>query len=273
MGQMMDQMEEAMAVPPRGPARYSKLASLGLLMISLAPVLMLGAGLIFELDIREYVFFFVPLGIALVAAVLVRFFGTWAKIIGILAALVAAAPPVGLFWTAFGLEQPGSFFDFVPGVLVVAGAVIAIVFCITAIAASSRGHRGTKATGGERIAIRTVFVLLLVVVVVSGVLTYMGISTVSGTEPSATLSMKDLQFDPRNVEVEAGSTLLLQNNDPFFHTFTIDELGIDESLTLNDEATIDLPDKPGTYIFYCRPHTQNRKNPSQDDMAGTITIS
>src|SRR5687768_9045258 len=118
-----------MAEPAK--AKWTRLASLGLVLAGLGPLLMLIAALLFGLDIAEDLVFF--LGVAVIAflgAFLVWRFGTWSKFVGILAGLLVG---MAMFWTAFGLAEPASFFDFVPGILVIPGALIAIGANIAAL--------------------------------------------------------------------------------------------------------------------------------------------
>ncbi len=58
---------------------------------------------------------------------------------------------------------------------------------------------------------------------------------------------------PEVVEVEAGATaLFIDNRDPFRHTFTIEELGIDVELPASTARRVVVPDlAPGTYTFVC----------------------
>jgi plastocyanin len=255
----------------RQRARWSRLAVLGLLMEAAAPALFLLAVLIWKLDFGEdATFFVIVMAIPLFGALLVWHFGWWASLIGIITAVL---PAVGMFWTAFGLAFPGSFFDFVPGFLVIPGALIAIVSLIASLVAGRRGRRGAAATGGEKTAIRVVAGLITVLALVSAVLTLQGRSSVSNASAGVqTVQMKNFKFEPRAIELEAGEAIRITNDDPFFHTFTVEALGIDQSFTPGDVQLVTVPDKPGTYFFYCRPHTANPDAPEQDDMAGGLTV-
>lgn len=272
-------------------SRWTTLATLGLVMIALAPALMLGAGLAWGLDVGEDLTFFgIIIAAALLAALLVWTFGWWAKVVGILVGLAGGG---AMFWTAFGLRQPASFFDFIPGLLVIPGAIIAVVSCIAAIVAGRRGHTGPKATGGERILTRVIIGLLVLAMVASGLLTYSGRESVADVASAdQTVLARDFEFDPVEFEVDGGDTILVQNNDPFFHTFTIDELDINVDLGPGSQALVDVPDRPGSYRFYCIPHTsptpeeaepegnldpevvlEDEEGGEEFDMSGRMTIS
>ena len=255
-------------------ARWTRLGVLGLLMVAAGPALFLIAALIWRLELGgggDAGFFLIVLVIPLVGAFVVWRFGWWARVIGLITAVL---PALAMFWTAFGLALPGSFFEFVPGILVIPGALIAVVSLIASLIAGRRGHMTPSATGGERTAIRVALSLIALAALVSGVLTVLGRSSVPEAAAAAqAIKIKNTQFEPRAIEVGAGTSIVIRNDDPFFHTFTVEELGIDQSFTPGDEQLIAIPAKAGTYTFYCKPHTQNPENPAEDDMAGVLTVA
>ena len=252
-------------------ARWTRLAALGLLMEAIAPLLMLGAALLWGLDVGGEATFFALPGVAgLIAAFLVYRFGMWAKVVGIVVALLIA---MMLFWTAFGLFAPSSFFDFVPGLLVIPGALIAIPSCVGAIVAGRRGHRTDTAIEGERRGVRIVLTALVMLAVLSGALSIFGRSTADESQADTVVTLKNFEFDEASYEFERGSTVLVRNSDPFVHSFTIEALDIDETLTPGSEKLIEIPDTPGTYVLFCRPHTSNPDSPDfEDDMAAEATV-
>ncbi len=215
----------------------------------------------------EVPFLLGTLAVALVGAFLVWRFGSWSKIVGIVLALGLM---MMLFWTVFGLFTPNSFFDFVPGLLVPPGAIIAIVGCIAALVAARRSR--TEEATGERKTIRTVVAIVGALAVLSAVLTFTARSTVAeGTDVATTVTASDFQF-PDTVEVSAGDTILLRNNDAFLHTFTVDDLDIDVAMGPESEVLVEIPEGSGSYVFYCMPHTRSPDEPAEDDMAGELTI-
>jgi plastocyanin len=252
-------------------ARWTRLAALGLLMEAIAPLLMLGAALLWGLDVGgDAAFFAVPGVVGLVAAFLAYRFGTWAKIVGIVVALLIA---MMLFWTVFGLFSPRSFFDFVPGLLVIPGALIAVASCVGAIVAGRRGHRADTAIEGERRTIRIVLTALVVLAALSATLSIFGRSTADESQADTVVTLKDFEFNEASYEFEQGSTVLVRNNDPFIHSFTIEALDIDETLTPGSEKLIEIPERPGAYVVFCRPHTSDAAAPDvEEDMAAEVTI-
>ncbi|MDQ3957381.1 MAG: cupredoxin domain-containing protein [Actinomycetota bacterium] len=262
-------MADASPAPqPATAERWSRLASLGLVMAALGPLLMLAAGVVWGLDVGDEVpFFLVTGGVGLVASYLVRRPGVWSKVVGIVGALLVA---LALFWTAFGLASPASFFDFMPGVLVIPGALIAIGSSIAAI----RSRRAGAAPAGDREpqVIKRIVTVVAALAVISGVLTFMSRDSVDEGEAEVTVQLSDFEFDSDEYTFAAGSTVAVVNDDPFLHTFTVEELDIDEAITPGSEKLIEIPDEPGEYVLFCRPHTSEPENPSEDDMASDLVV-
>ena len=79
----------------------------------------------------------------------------------------------------------------------------------------------------------------------------------TGGETSVVVSADDFAFDPATVDAEAGETLTLeiQNVGDAPHTFTVDELDIDEEIPSGEsiEVEVTVPDSGGV-DFYCRFH-------------------
>ena len=252
------------------PARWSRLATFGLLMAAAGPLLYIVAGLAWSLDTEDLGFFVVAAVVALVGAGLIGRRPTALKAIGVVLSLVVG---MLLFWTAFGLALPASFFDFVPGLLVLPGALLALVAGIASIRAGRRGDAGTHPK--EPRVIRGIVGVVGLLAVVSAVLTLVGRETVSDEDAAAAdlvIELADFEFDAASYELAGGSTVLVRNDDPLTHTFTVDALDVDVSLTPGSEKLVEIPDEPGTYVLYCEPHTSDKDEPSEDDMASSLTI-
>lgn len=82
-----------------------------------------------------------------------------------------------------------------------------------------------------------------------------GSASVTGSE--AEVELDDFYFDPTFFEAEPGATITVQlhNEGEASHTFTIDDLEIDETLDAGGEGEVEvtLPDS-GPVVFYCRFH-------------------
>ena len=259
---------------PPGPSRWSRLASMGLLMEAAASALMLAAALLWGLDISDDAgFFALPIVAGLGGAWLIRRPRTLWKVVGVVLGVLIA---LMLFWTAFGLAEPASFFDFVPGLLIVPGVLITLIAGIGAIRSPKRGGASlTAAEGGERTAITVVLAGVGVLAAVSAVLSVTGQESVSdadAAEADVVVDLKDFEFDEASYDAAGGGTILVKNSDPFLHTFTIEALEIDVELTPGSEKLITVPSTAGTYVVYCRPHTGDPDDPSADDMAAELTI-
>lgn len=252
------------------PSSGTSLATLGLLMAAGGPILFIVASIVFGLGADDLGFFIVVAAVALLGAWLVRRRQTWAKVIACVLALLAG---MAMFWTAFGLAAPASFFDFVPGLLVLPGALLALV---SGIASLVNKRRGREVGSGERRAVGAIAALLGLVAVVSGVLTVAGRDTVPDAladEADLTVSMKDFEFDEDGYDVDGGATVLVKNEDPFLHTFTVDELGIDVELGPSSEKLVEIPAESGAYVLYCEPHTEDAEDPDEEhDMASELTV-
>lgn len=253
-------------------AKWTRLASLGLVLAGLGPILVLLAIMLWGLGPpdADLAFFLTTIVVAFVSAFLVWRFGTWSKIVGIIAGLLLA---MGLFWTAFGLAQPASFFDFVTGILVLPGALLAVGASIASIVAKRRGHYAARAEGGEKRGLQIVLGIVVLAAVVSGALNLFTRPTASAGNAAIRASLRDSKFDQQQYEVAGGERIFVSNDDPFFHTFTVDELGIDEGFVAASSKLIEVSDQPGTYILYCRPHTANPEDPEEDAMAATIRVT
>jgi plastocyanin len=177
-----------------------------------------------------------------------------------------------VFWTVFGLALPDSFFDFVPGTLVLPGVLLAIGATITSI----RAAKGARESGpGERRAATIILAVLGALALMSAVLTVTGRDTVPDAladDADLVVDMEDFEFDEAAYEVPAGGTVLVKNADPFVHNFSVEALDIDVDLGPKGEALVTIPDEPGTYILFCEPHTSDTDDPSDDDMAAEITV-
>ena len=84
-----------------------------------------------------------------------------------------------------------------------------------------------------------------------------------GGEPD--LKAEDFQFEPTELSVASGDTIVVKNDAPSTpHTFTVTDTDIDESLDPDAEVDVKIDLDPGTYDFMCTIHPQ---------MTGTLTVS
>jgi plastocyanin len=99
-----------------------------------------------------------------------------------------------------------------------------------------------------------------------------GATSETGTTGSATITMKNYRFHPNTITVSGPTELTLINEDPFAHTFTLDDLNFTfmpddpsftESIPGGDTVTITV-DVPETVGWLCTLHPQ---------MTGTIEVA
>jgi plastocyanin len=261
----MDDVRTTDPVTPRG----TNLATLGFLMAAAGPILLIAASLAYGLDTEDIAFFAIPSVLGLLGAWLVRRRSTALKVVCILLAVVIF---MTVFWTVFGLSLPDSFFDFVPGTLVLPGVLLAIGATVVSIRAAKAAR---ESSAGERRAATIVVAVLGLLAAVSAVLTVTGRDTVPDAladEADLVVDMEDFEFDEAGYEVPAGGTILVKNSDPFVHNVTVEALGIDVDLGPSSEALINVPEETGSFVLYCEPHTEDTDDPSEDDMASELTV-
>ena len=85
------------------------------------------------------------------------------------------------------------------------------------------------------------------------------------SEPVATTQVsmaKSYRFDPKVIEVDAGSTVTWTNDDNFTHTVKVDGQE-DHKVDRGDSVAIAFA-KPGTYHYVCTLHSQ--------DMSGEVVV-
>lgn len=251
---------------------YTGVAAFGLLLIALAAamllVIALASGLPFDGELAG--FLLPPAIVAMVAAVLVWRFGTWAKIVGALVAVLAAAM---LFFLAFGIAAPASFGDFVPGLMFTLGVLLALGGSVAAIVQRRRGNLRAEATAGERRIIGGVTGLLVVAAVASGALWFTSRTTVDAAAADVTATMHDFAFAEQTYAVAGGDTIAVHNADGFLHDFTVHELGIATEVLPGSDALVEVPDQPGTYTIYCTLHSDpEATDASEGDMVATLVV-
>ena len=87
----------------------------------------------------------------------------------------------------------------------------------------------------------------------------------ASTEPVATTEVamaKSYRFDPKKIEVDAGSSVTWTNDDNFTHTVQVD--GQDDHKVERGKSVSITFDKPGTYHYICTLHSQ--------DMDGEVIV-
>lgn len=150
---------------------------------------------------------------------------------------------------------------FIPALL----AVLSLATLIAAVGAAV-ARRRTAAPTSSPAAVAAAAATLFAVVLVGG--------AVAPSRPQASaragdlaLSTAQLAFTETNLVADAGEVrVVVDNQDLFWHTFTIDELGVDLPVSVNSTRTTTFEAEPGVYTYYCR-------IPGHESvMRGTLTV-
>ena len=245
------------AVGGRLRPRYARLGAFGLLLAGLGPAIMLVAILVTVGPSDDEVGFAATTAvIGLVGAALSWRFGTWSKIVGIVATLAIG---MALFWTVFLLAAVNSPLEFTIGLLVPTGIVLSLFGHIAALVSKRRGNLTERATGVERRVVQVVSAAILAGVLVSVALFLNARQTVDPALASGAevVRMSNFEFEPATLEIGAGTStkILVRNDDIVAHTFTVPALGIDESLVPGSEVLVETTAEAGTFVVYCKPHS------------------
>lgn len=220
----------------------------------------------FLLDAEES-FWPVALAATLFAFVVWRFDGVWARILGLLGTLAIGG---SMFFFAFGVFQPFSPIEFIVGLAFVVGVLTSLIGGIMTLAVGGRRDPGPSVRGRRFRQTMLGFIGAAAVVSVVGFFLTRTTVTEAEAQGAATLTMADFEFDPGATSVTSGQGLLLVNNDPFAHDFTLDDYDVYVHTGPGSEAVVDLSSvPPGTYTFLCSLHA----DPSTGEgMTGQLTI-
>jgi plastocyanin len=176
-------------------------------------------------------------------------------LLGAVATLILNAGDPG---TADGLTNLAAAQDFIPRILGIGGAVVALVAGIMVLAKGAVPAPAARLAG---LAAAGLMVLLIAASVFST-------ATFESDDPGAQdlqVSAKDFEFEQEELSGSSGEVaVFFDNPDPSLHTFTIDELEVDLAVPPGKAKRVTFDAEPGEYEFYCAPHP---------DMTGTLTVT
>lgn len=157
------------------------------------------------------------------------------------------------------LAVPVSTVDFV---ISIAALVLGIGGLIAAIAVL-RGRDAQPSSAPRKTALVLAAVVLVGLVI--GVAARATYEEPSRESDDVNLVASGNEFTPATIETDGGEvSVYVTNEDGGFHTFTIDELDVNEPLPGGVSTRITFDAEPGTYEFYCIPHAP--------DMDGELTV-
>lgn len=247
---------------------YRRLASYALLVFGAAYLVVL-IEVTHDADREGQLFAPIFLGVGLVLALLAHQVDRWWPV-----ALVLVASALALLTELPYIAHVRSFdraWEFAPISLTLLGLAGAMAFA----GADLVQRRRNKSTVPHPLlppAYAMVLGALVTLIVVSFVLTYAQVDTVSASERTGAtvVHMNELKFSPSAIATKSGVPLKLvvENDDLSSHTFVLTAPGdrIDEYFGTGDEKLVSVAiDSPGTYTFRCDIDRHEK-------MKGTITV-
>lgn len=184
-----------------------------------------------------------------------RVAAVWLGVVSL--ALVAFSAP----FLADALAHPEALADFVP----LSVFAVAAVVCAAAAIPAYRQPAGAGASSRPALVVALVAGGLIVVLAATSMIAFAAVDSVAPEAGDVELVTADFAFSPTAIEASSGTVAVhVTNNDSTRHTFTIDELGVDLNLPPNSTQRVSFTADPGTYRFYCVPHTPG--------MEGELTV-
>ncbi len=158
----------------------------------------------------------------------------------------------------FGVEHlahPSSGIDFVHAVVGIFGRLAAIAVAVMAL-------RRADGPGPRRVATAAVGVLAASLLIA-------GVATVAASgeeaEPGDVLTAISGHAFADVIEVEEGGTLFVENQEPFRHTFTVENTSVDVVIPASQGVRIPIDLAPGSYPVIC-------DIPGHESMQATLTV-
>ena len=96
----------------------------------------------------------------------------------------------------------------------------------------------------------------------------LALATPSAAQSGATITMTSEAFDPVELHVAPGDTVVWKNPNFLIHTVTADDASFDSGdLGTGDQFSMSF-DEAGSYPYYCQYHG----GPGGEDMSGVIVV-
>ena len=164
-----------------------------------------------------------------------------------LALLLFSAP-----FLADALTHPESVGDFIPLSIFTVSLLVGTVAAVP----SFREGRDPAGASGLPVAIAVGAGAMIVAASVVGIVAFLQTESVPAQAGDIRVVTEGLVFHPAGISAESGEVSVhVTNRDSTRHTFTIDQLGVDLNVPPNSMQRVTFAAGPGTYRFYCRPHS------------------
>jgi cupredoxin-like protein len=244
---------------------YTRVALFGTLVYLTAVGVLFIAFAIMDLASLPFGLFFLVPGLVVGAAV--AFIRRWGLIVGALGGVF------GLLVLSDGadlsLSAPYAFFDFTATLLGLAGCAILLIGSVAGLVESFRRAPKASSSAWELATMRGLASVLVVVAGVSAAATVLNMGSVSAADKqdATIVTSRDVEWDVTQIDARVGQPLkiVIRNDDPILHTFTIRDLAIDIKLGPNSEELVIIQsDRTGVYGFICR------VTGHEEDMTGVI---
>jgi plastocyanin len=187
---------------------------------------------------------------------------------GLLGLLVLAALFVNIEFWMFPAANGNATFRIGPADLLVPGAMVAFSLAGFVGAVAGLVHLRDPAAG--RGAAAPTGVLAVVFIFASLGLVWVMTDAAPQVAPAGALEVEtvNVTFVPDSLRASSGEVrVAVRNRDLFWHTFTIDALGVDVTAPVGQLRSAAFEARPGTYSYYCRIPSHATLG-----MRGTITV-
>ena len=270
----MSNIDQVSSTASSGLGFYTLVSALGFGLIATAGIVTLGPSLASGDGGFTLIFGAVFIVLGLLMAGLVWRGGRMALIIAAILSflLLALLGPFSLFT----LGHPESAPDFIPTVLLLAGALLGFIGSVVALVQARRHTSRPRASRAERFALGIGLGIVALAVTLSGVLTLADQTVVSAEAKADAIEMqlKNFEFTPSILHVRSGENvrLVIKNDDPTLHTLTLPQAGVDVSVPPGSEKIVEFKaPAPGTYQWYCIPHASSDGS-MRTGMVGTLLV-
>jgi plastocyanin len=182
--------------------------------------------------------------VALVFIVSTWLFARKRRLLGVVGLLVMSAITTFFMTTAALVNFRG--YGGIEG-LAIAGGLAAVSNLLLLAAIGYLIRRDHRASFGPWLAVGYVAITLIQALTGGG--------TMREVEPEASdisLVAEDVAFSSIELAAAAGDLIVsLENRDLFWHTFTVEDLGVDLRVPVGAEMTVEFDAPPGEYVFIC----------------------